>query len=244
MRKADGAELYRFDFKTQPVENPYTLLEIMGTHDLRTGQQLSGGGIQVDLDGPGQYVLDFYLPTEHFYTFPFGVEKVGSDDPFAGDDWLVTTGAWEDWGYLYIPKADPEQNLYWKMWLRRKDKGDTASLEKDVKVRVEITGPGGVVCVSRDATRSLGPQWVRWEYDMAYPSDGTTTWNEYFKAKNILAKDGDYTLTVKLDDQVYGTWKFSVVGGKFAYKGQTVRSEANPLTFVEGGRDAWWYRKE
>lgn len=245
LRTAAGKELYRFEFRAQPVEKPYTLLEIMGTFDVRTGEKLSGGAFQVELEGPGDYVLDFYLPTEHFYTFPFTVEVIGSDDPFAGENWWVTSGDWFDWGYLYIPQANPEQNLYWKQWIRRKDKGQTARLEEDVKIKVEIHGPGGLLCVSRDATFSLGPDWNRWEFDMAHPEEGATAaWGEYFKAKDLLAKDGDYTLTVKVNEALYGTWKFTVAGGKFQYKGRTVRAEADPLRFIEGGRDAWWYCRE
>ncbi len=244
LRTADGAALYRYDFRAQPVKKPYTLLEIMGTFDLRTGEKLSGGSMQASLDGPDAYVLDFYLPTEHFYTFPFTVDVIGSDDPFAGDNWWVTSGDWLDWGYLMIPEADPEKNLYWKMWMRRKDKGATTRLKEDVKVRVEVQGPGGLLCVSRDATRSMGPAWERWEFDMAHPSEGTTTWGEYFKAKNLLAKDGDYTLTVKMNEALYGTWKFSVAEGKLQHKGRTMRAETDPLRFIEGGRVAWWYCRE
>ena len=80
---------------------------------------------------------------------------------------------------------------------------------------------------------------------MAHPEEGATAaWGEYFKAKDLLAKDGDYTLTVKVNETLYGTWKFAVAGGKFQYKGRTVRAEADPLRFIEGGRDAWWYCRE
>lgn len=244
LRKADGTELYRYDFRAQPVSKPYTLLELMGTFDLRKGEQLSGGGMQVDLDGPGAYVLDFYLPAEHFYTFPFTVDVIGSDDPFAGDNWWVTSGDWFDWGYLMITDADPEKNLSWRMWLRRTDKGTTTRLKEDAKVRVEIRGPGGLVCVSRDATRSIGPDWNRWDFDMAHPTEGTTTWGEYFKAKNLLANDGEYTLTVMKNDTLYGAWKFSVAEGRLQHKGRTLRAETDPLRFIEGGRVAWWYCRE
>jgi len=48
---------------------------------------------------------------------------------------------------------------------------------------------------------------------------------------------------VKIDGQLYGTWKFSIVGGKFQYKGRTDRSKANPKTFIEGGNDIFFYEK-
>ena len=54
---------------------------------------------------------------------------------------------------------------------------------------------------------------------------------------------GNYTLTMKLDSNVYGVWKFKVIGGQLNYTGRTERGKADPLTFVEGGRDAWWYER-
>ena len=48
---------------------------------------------------------------------------------------------------------------------------------------------------------------------------------------------------VKIDDKEYGVWKFKVEGGKLNYTGRTVRGKADPMTFVEGGKDAWWYGK-
>jgi hypothetical protein len=47
-----------------------------------------------------------------------------------------------------------------------------------------------------------------------------------------------------IDGNVYGVWKFKVSGGKLNYTGNTVRGQADPLTFVEGGKDAWWYMKQ
>ena len=44
-----------------------------------------------------------------------------------------------------------------------------------------------------------------------------------------------------IDGQPYGTWTFAVAGGKLQYAGRTVGSSADPLTFVEDGRDTFWY---
>jgi hypothetical protein len=32
--------------------------------------------------------------------------------------------------------------------------------------------------------------------------------------------------------------------GKLNYTGLTVRGKADRLTFIEGGKDAWWYEKK
>jgi hypothetical protein len=240
LRKADGTELYQYDWKPDRLKKPYTLLNFHQTTDLQSGEKGGGGGSKPLK--PGDYVLDFYLPTEHFYTFPFSIKQVGGDDPFGEGQCFVTTGDWERWGYLYYVDANPERNLVWKVWLC-----NDACGEKDIKVRVEVVrdADGDLVCTSRpNTTYSVQPKWSRREFDMVFPEGKDVPHGTYFKAKDLLRTDGAYTLTMKIDDKVYGTWKFVIENGKPQYTGRTVRAEADPLTFVEGGRDAFWYARE
>ncbi len=240
LRAADGKELIQYDWKPDRLKKPYTRLNFQKTTDLQSGQ--TSGGVRWSELKPGDYVLDFYLPTEHFYTFPFSIHKVGGDDPFGDGQCYVTKGAWERWGYLYYTDADPTRNLQWKVWLRN-DKCN----QKNIKVRVEIVreADGELVCTSREhTTNSLQPKWTRLAFDMVFPEGKEVPRGTYFKAKDLLSTDGAYKLTMKIDDEVYGIWKFEIEGGKPKYTGRTVRGEADPLTFVEGGRDAFWYARE
>lgn len=240
LRTADGEELYQWDWRPDRLEKPYTLFSIHSFTDLRSGEKLSAQ--YADLSTPGDYVLDFYLPTEHFYTYPFSVMKIGSDDPFGDGQCYVMAGDWSDWGYLYYVDANPEQSLQWKVWLR-----NDACKEEDIKVRIEIKRDedGDLVCTSREhTTNSVQPKWIRLAFDMVFPEGKDVPHGTYFKAKDLLATDGAYTLTMKIDDAPYGTWQFAVEGGKLNYTGRSLRGEADPLTFVEGGRDAWWYAKQ
>lgn len=243
LRTAGGDELYRYDWRAQLVKKPFSLLDIIRITDLKTGQSVPGWA---PLKKKGDFVLDFYLPAEHFYSFPFKVSVLPAANAFSGEDWWVTEGDWDNWAYLLIPDNNPEQNLMWKMWLRRRTRTDQTEVHQDCRIKVEIKGKNGVVCVNRDATHSLGPNWVRWEFDMAFPSEkkgDKTTWNQYFKSKDLLKNDGDYTVNVSIDDKPYGVWKFSVKNGKLTYTGRSDRASANPLSFIEGGLDAWWYER-
>jgi len=65
----------------------------------------------------------------------------------------------------------------------------------------------------------------------------------YFKAKDLLANDGNYVLRMELDGQPYGDWPFSVADHKLTYVGRTAPG-SDPLTFIAGGKDAWWYEKK
>ena len=239
LRDTGGKELFQYDWKPDRLQKPYTLLNIMKRTDLQTGETSGGGGVELP---PGDYVLDFYLPAEHYYTFPFKIEKIGGDDPFGDGQCYVLRGDWERWGYLYYRDAKPDQNLQWKVWLRNSE-----CKEKDIKVRIEIVrdADGELVCTSREhMTHSVQPKWVRLEFDMVFPEGKEVPHGTYFKAQNLLNTDGAYTLTLKIDGAVYGIWKFELEGGQPKYTSRTVRSEADPLSFVEGGRDAFWYERQ
>ncbi len=238
-RKADGAELYRFDFKTELIKLPYMRFDFMTATDLSSGQSSL---LMFPFKEPGSYVLDFYLEGAKFYTFLFSIAKKSPSDPFAGGDVYLIDGDWSSWAYLYYPKADPGNSLSFKVWLRH-DSAD--KLTVDYAPRIEITRDKDkkLVCTSREnQTISLHREWNRFEFDMIFPMVKTSG-GAYFKAKDLLAVDGSYTLKLALSGKLYGTWKFSVKGGKLTYGDRTDRSKADPLTFIEGGQDAWWYKK-
>ena len=238
LKDSSGNEIAKFDFYVELIKQPYYLL---GAYKL-TGPDESilipGGRVKMQ---PGSYTLDFYVEGKHFYHFPFSVSKLSAADPFSGGDYYFLEGDWEKWAYMFYGDADPEQNLVFKVWLRNKE----AKNERDFTPKLKITDSSGkLICTSHTGvTMTLQPQWSRYEMDITDPSEGAT-YGKYWKAKDLLAKDGEYTLTLTLSDKVWGTWKIKVSGGKFAVSGRAVRGSADPLTFIEGGRDAFWFEKK
>ena len=232
-----GEELYRFDWYASVLTKPYWLLDSYDQTNLRTGETTNSGFFELPV---GDYVLDFYLDSGKFYTYGFTVSKVAADDPFGGDDWWYIDGPWEDWAYFYYRDAKPDQSLYFKVWLRHK----AHELNYSVKPMLKVFRGGELVCTSREYTSyNLQPSWNRYEMDLIFPMDKTSG-GAYFKAKDLVGTDGSYTAKLYLDDALYGEWDFRIEGGQFNYTGRTVRGEADPLTFIEGGRDAWWYERK
>jgi hypothetical protein len=196
---------------------------------------------QLKLTEPGEYVLDFYLEEKKFYTFPFTVKILEPANPFDGNKIYVTDGAWNNWGYLYYRDADPEQNLVWKIWMRESEYN-----QKNHNVQVTVTRDQDkkLICQSlENMTQRFQHTWVRYDFDLINPPVKTSG-GAYFKAKDLLAVDGPYTLRMMVDGKPYGVWKFNINSGKLNYTGRTVRDKADPMTFIEGGKDAWWYQKQ
>jgi len=238
LSRADGTELYRLDFYAEKLKAPYWLLSSYKATK-PSGDAISGSWL--DLPGTGNYVLGFYLESGKFYTFPFTVALATSDDPFGDGDQYYLSGDWEDWGYFFYTGADPEQSIQFKVWLS--NKGEKSETSFKPKIKVFNRNGGSLVCTSRpNRTLTIRPEWVRYEFDLIFPMEGTSG-GAYFKAKDLLANDGSYVLKLYFDDQIYGEWDFTIEGGKFKYSGRTVRGTADQLTFIEGGKDAFWYKK-
>jgi hypothetical protein len=240
IKKEGGQDLYRLDFMVEKLASPYYLLDFYSAVDL------AGGGktintVECRLGQPGKYRMDFFLDGQKFFTFPFEISKVSPSDPFSGEESFFIDGEWERWAYLYYSEANINRMVQWKVWLRNK----AATREKDVKPSLDVVGPDGkIVAVGPvGVTYTLGQRWNRFAIDLHHPSKSVSG-GALMKASELLAKDGQYSLTLKLNGIPYGTWKFRVEGGRPAYEGRTLRGKADPITFIEGGKDAWWYEKK
>ena len=236
LSSAAGAQIARFDFSAQRLNDPYWLLKEYRLTDLRTGQMSNTGRVGLT---PGVYVLDFFLEGTHFWTFAFGVSSLTDN---AGQTGWFLDGPWEDWAYMFYADGNPQSGLMWKVWMRNK----MVNLQRSARVSVEVTrdGDGQMVCQSNlTAERLLQPYWVRFEFPLDWPADsehpGLT-----MVAQTLLANDGAYTVTVKIEQQPYAQWKFSVANGQLARVPRTDPATADPMTFIQGGDDAWWYERE
>jgi len=231
---ADGTELARYDFWAQERPAPYWVVDDAWMTDLITGERVHDRQLSLE---PGDYTVDFLLESGRFYTFSFSVSKLDSDDPFRPQSYWFLDGPWRDWGCLTYADADPDQTLYWLLFLR--NKGREASADAGIQVTITRDADGSVVCGTRTGVSwSLAREWKPMKLELVQPG-GTI-----FHAADLLARDGAYTLRMTLDGQVYGTWKFQVAGGQLQYAGRTVRGGVDPLEFIEGGRTQWWYIRQ
>ncbi len=241
LREAGGRDLVRFDFKIHGLKAPYSFVDFQKGTDLVTGGPALTSTI-CSLEKPGSYVLDFYTGNGKFYSFSFKLVSGGAgSNPFEQGTASHLAGDWNDWGYFYYHMADPQKSVQWKMWLIQPD----YKPGKRAKVSLTVTrdSDGQLVAVSRpDVSYDIKPEWVRFEFDLINPP-GRGPAGSYLKAGDLLAQDGNYTLKAVIDGKPYGEWKYKVSSGKFITTGRADRRTADPLTFIEGGLDAFWFKK-
>jgi hypothetical protein len=198
------------------------------------GEQYNSTNLK--LTRPGKYSFDFFVSGKKFYTYPVSIHEVKPSNAFGGEPRYLVDGDWNNWGYLYIPDVTPDSNIAWKIWLReweyeQKPRAITVDLVRDAdKARI---------AQNRNMTSArFRHDWIRHDYQLFKPKD-----DSLFKGRDLLTRDGGYTLTMRMNGEVFGVWKFSIKGGKMVAEGRAVRGSSAPETFVEGGLDAFWYEK-
>ncbi|MEP0814630.1 MAG: hypothetical protein HRF49_08210 [bacterium] len=234
VRNSSGGDLYRLDFYVFRGNPPYSNVS---HYNLSALGPLPANGMTMDFFRSGDYVMDFYTSAGKFFSFPFSIDATPSSDPFTPGLYRIN-GDWADWAYFRYADADPANNLFFTVWLRNSS-GPGYKLVKQ-KIKIFNKNGGAYVFSAQDRSVNLSPGWTHYDFTIATTAEPRPY---AIVANDLLKTDGDYVLKIFLDDQLYGEWEFSVQGGKFAPAGRTIRGTADPLTFIEGGRDEFWYAK-
>jgi len=191
---------------------------------------------ELRLTKEGSYRFDFFMNGKRFYSFPFEIKVLKSGDLFGGDPKYLLVGDWNEWGYLHFADASPSSGLSWKLWLRE---WEFEQVPRSIEVELRRASDNVLIAENRvRSTVRLRHDWERIDFQLFSPKD-----RSMFRAGGLLSTDGDYRLEMKMNGATYGEWKFSVKGGKLVPEGRAERGKADPLTFIEGGRDAFWYKR-
>jgi hypothetical protein len=206
------------------------------TWTLNSNELDGGAAHDFNLKQPGDYSLEFQIEGKPFQRFDFSLSTIGSDDVYDPGEVYVLDGPWSDYGYLYYSDAVPSNNLSFKTWFRLPGKVEGRPSQK-IKVEL-LDSAGAVVAGTRGSTSYyFSLEWKRYDF-MLHNSKGA------IRASDLLAKDGNYTVRVTVDGQKYGSYPYTVSGGKLLRQGRADRASTNPLDFVEGGRDAWFSKRQ
>lgn len=190
---------------------------------------------------PGSYALDFFIDGKPFQHVPFTVRQLVARDAYDPQNILGIDGPWNDYGYLHIHDARPDSYVNWKMWLRNEDPNPTTR-EYDAQITVTLKRNGKKVAGSGNSGHYSinGREWKRYEFQMTDPDKPN---GAMFSGADIFNNPGAYEVVVEINGRE-SVYKFEVKDGKIRHAGRQVREGTDPLVYLEGGRDAWWIRKE
>ncbi len=253
----NGKALGRFHYSVNPVMKLGSVMNQKKVND--------DGDFFIKI-GEGSYEVKFYAGGEHFYTYPFQVISVASDDPYATfSEVLFLKGPWEEWNYFDVQETAGKEIMVWHHFMDN----TTTDIENEFrtesnceyKYRYELT-KGGTVIGAHDsrmtASKNAGynmkvdyatqnarrTHWIDHGVQLSRIPGDPKNWDK-MELKDFT--DGNYSMDVHTIDctgQVMKrTFSFSVTGGKFQYHDQQNRKKhKDHRKIIEGGRDQYWYK--
>jgi len=241
LRRTDGSVVATFTWYAEKRKPPYWLLSSYKIKAEKADQTTTGSWLT--LTTPGDYELEFLLGEKPFYLFTFSLEELKSGDPYSPGSIYRLNGPWNKYAYLYYQDANPDRPLMFKIWLRNKGQ----KKKQDVKVTGSMLRNGKEVATfgERPQNLSLSADWIRYEFNLGHFGKskwGSKIYNNFMRANEFLAKNGKYTIKVKIDNKLYATFPFRIKDNKIVYHQDQDRQKNNSISRIEGGKDAWWLK--
>lgn len=206
----------------------------LGKQKWRAKQEAQNWYLETDgqatkVPGTGNYEMTWEVEGKPFFKFAFRVVQ--------GPRGLRAAGDWDDYGYLIFDGSNPSGQLRLTTWLI----GDSIAVKNRVpELKIIRDSDGKTIAESNlnGVPQGLLPDWKRinFLFNQPKPQSGP------FRGNDLLAADGGYTLEFKLDGEVYGRYKFDVKGKQIVRAGRQAPN-ADAMTLIEGGSDAWFIRK-
>ena len=204
-----------------------------------------GGASAIKPLTAGDYIIEFQIEDKPFYRFPFSIDTVPADDPYQpeGPRYFIN-GPWNDYGNIFYQRNDPKSSLRFTTWVRE-TAGHDSKRAAPYEAKIIRMQDNRVLAMDTGTLR-LAPQWQ--QADLLFKSLGEDQ-NSYFKAEQVLNTDGLYRVSVGIDGKPYGTYSFTVHGGKILMQGRQIQEDTDPqlfiLDYLYGGRyTSWWIKRE
>lgn len=197
------------------------------------------GGVVKQLDA-GKYTLEFLADGALFGRFAFSVATAASDDPYqpAGTRYFID-GPWSEYGNIFYQRNDPQSALRFTTWVQERA---TRSQKKSVAYEVQLVRARDGKVLGRDKGElHADPEWKPLE---VYFHAGDGDASPELKAADLLGEDGAYRIRFDMNGKPYGTYPFSVSGGKIQLQGrqlETTEPASRIVDYLSGGRyRSWW----
>ncbi|MBX2872703.1 MAG: hypothetical protein KTR30_11400 [Saprospiraceae bacterium] len=217
----------------------------------------------------GDFQLDFYAGSTHYYTFPFEVIKKTTDDAYAAfSECLFLKGPWEEWNYFDFTDYNDHQNIVWHHFMDN----TTTNIENefrvekncDYKFKYELRKDGkiigaydsrmqgskkGSINLPKDYNSggSTRTKWINTSVQVTkIPGTNPDVWQQLRRSDFT---DGKYEMIVYTIDctnqEKKRSFPFQVSGGKFVlHQQQNRKAHQDHTSIVEGGPGQFWYRKQ
>lgn len=186
----------------------------------------------------GQYTLTWKIDGTAFWELPFEVSSQAASNPYDQPN-VYLEGPWQDWAYIYVPNGNLSQAPTFNLFIR--DKAASPGNWTDLRIHVRVERDGEVVAqhgLNDSSIQQAKPWWINQELALRNADDSGSA-----SAADIL-QAGTYTVTVTINDQLWGTYDYEADGGALPFKGRQDRNSADPMQYLEGATDRFYLQRE
>lgn len=186
----------------------------------------------------GEYTLTWLLEGTPFWSLDFQISAEPSSNPYDPPNHYLD-GPWNDWAYIYVPNANLSQAPTFNFFLRDKQAAPGNWIDKDLAVEV-LRGDELVAQYGKDSTAiaQAKPWWIAQELALRNAGDSG------FMPASEMLQAGKYTIRILIDGELYGTYRYEAPGGVLPMTGRQDRETADPMSYLEGGTDRFYLKRE
>jgi hypothetical protein len=180
----------------------------------------------------GTYVLEFAIEDKPFQRLSLSTSTVESKDVYRPETIHLLDGPWSDYAELYFPKPDRYTQLW--VWLRDKESAGARPKEIQYVLKLVRESDGKIIADGGGATSAmiLKPHWGGYKLSFR-PTTPQPDGSSEFHASEFLKTDGKYRIDLSLDGKPYGSYSFTVKGGKLSRDDAQTREAARAMMPLE-----------
>lgn len=186
----------------------------------------------------GEYTLTWKIDGEEFWELPFEVVSEEASNAYDQPN-VYLKGPWQNWAYIYVPNGNLNQTPTFNLFLR--DKNATPGNWTESRIHVEIERDGELVAQhgkNNSSIQQAKPWWINQELALRKPDDSG------FASGADILQEGDYTIKVTINDELWGEYEYESDGGSLPFKGRQDREDADPMEYLEGATDRFYIERD
>jgi hypothetical protein len=186
----------------------------------------------------GNYTLTWLLEGTAFWSLDFEISAAPSSNPYDPPNHYLE-GPWNDWAYVYVPNGNLSQAPTFNFFLRDKAATPGNWIDKDLVVEV-LRGDELIAQYGKDSTAiaQAKPWWIAQELALRNADDSG------FMPASEMLQPGKYSIRLMIDGELYGTYRYEAPGGALPMVGRQDRESADPMSYLEGGTDRFYLKRE
>ena len=200
VRKAGGEEVASVPLRIEPFEN----FPMFGN--------LEPDGVPgvVKIGQPGDFVMSVKIGGEEITAVPFSMKQEKNPDPFNPTQRFVRTGPWSDFAYLSARVDEPDSNVFFHWWMSLRE---LPSPGKQPLCTIHFMQGAQEIAASNSAIVPSGYDWQYFKREVVTPRPAVGK-QQYLTKRMLTAKDGNFTVVVKVNGQPIKSYPFSIKGGQ------------------------------